>query len=339
MSKPKVSIIVSNFNGIQLGLIQNCVNSLIEPGYQNWELIVVDNASTDDSVEYLQKKFKKLDNCFIVENSSNMYSRGLNLGGKKASGKYLAYLNNDTEITENYLGNLVKAFEENKKLAIAQGKLLNYYKRDIVDSAGETMDIYGNPVTLGIGEKDLQQYDQTNEILSASGSACMVQKRFFEKIGGYDPDFGIGYEDMDLALRVRRLGYKIQRFPSAIVYHKRAATDLAPFIKVKVKWHFNKNRITTMIKNYPVKLLFKTLPITLLLYLGIAFYEWLIRRNWQMGWLRISSIFWCIFNLPIILASRYSINKMGAKSLSAKELNLFSSKSLLSIFRHFTSLK
>lgn len=339
MSKPKVSIIVSNFNGIQLGLIQNCVNSLIEPGYQNWELIVVDNASTDDSVEYLQKKFKKLDNCFIVENSSNMYSRGLNLGGKKASGKYLAYFNNDTEITENYLGNLVKAFEENKKLAIAQGKLVNYYKRNIIDSAGETMDIYGNPITLGIGEKDLQQYDQTDEILSASGSACMIQKRFFEKIGGYDPDFGIGYEDMDLALRARRLGYKIQRFPSAVVYHKRAATDLAPFIKVKVKWHFNKNRIIIMIKNYPVKLLFKTLPITLLLYLGIAFYEWLIRRNWQIGWLRINSIFWCIFNLPIILASRYSINKMGAKSLSEKELNLFSSKSLFSTFRHFASLK
>lgn len=339
MSKPKVSMIVSNFNGMQLDLIKDCVNSLVKPAYPNWELVVVDNASTDNSVEYFKKRFERLKNCFIVENSINMYSQGLNLGAKISRGKYLAYFNNDVAITKNYLNNLVKEFEKDKKLAIAQGKLLNYKDHSKIDSAGETMDIFGNPVTIGYGEKDQGQYDHVEDILSGSGSACMIRKDIFEKIGGYDPSFGIGYEDMDLALRVRKFGYKVKRFPKAVVYHRRAATDLADFIKVKVKWHFNKNRLTTMIKNYPVSLLIGTLPVTIALYKLITVYEWLFRGNWTMGWVRLTSLIWVILNLPYILGSRNKVNKKGAKPLSKKEYMLFSSKSILSSLRHFISIK
>ncbi len=337
--KPKVSMIVSNFNGMQLNLLKDCINSLIKPGYQHWELIVVDNASTDNSIKYLEKRFKKFKNCFVVQNPINMYSQGLNLGAKKATGKYLAYLNNDLAITKTYLEHLVKEFEKDKKLAIAQGKLLNYRDHKKIDSAGESMDIFGNPITVGFGEIDKGQYDQNEEVLSASGSANIIRKSTFVKLGGYDPTYGIGYEDMDLALRARRLGYKIKRFPKAIIYHKRAATDLADFIKIQVKWHFNKNRLITMIKNYPLPLLIRTLPVTLLLYMGIVFYEWFIRQNWQMGWVRITSIIWCVFNLSAILSSRFSIYKMGAKPLGSNALNLFSSKSLFAIFRNFAFLK
>lgn len=338
MSKPKVSLIVSNLNGLKLNLLKDCINSLIKPNYQNWELIVVDNASSDGSVEYLKNKFKKYRNCFVVENPVNIYSQGLNLGAKKATGKYLAYFNNDTKITQGYLKNLIKELEKDSKVAIAQGKLLNYYKINIIDSAGETMDIYGNPVTIGFGEEDGKQYDKPEEILSGSGSACMIRKDLFKKIGGYDPDFGIGYEDMDLALRVRRMGYKVKRFPDAVVYHKRAATDLAPFIRTQVKWHFNKNRITTMLKNYPFLLLLRALPVTILLYSGITIYEWLIRKNWQMGRMRIYALIWCLFNLPKIIikrskTKRYSKNKL----INKRELDLFSSKSLLNIIRDFST--
>lgn len=339
MSKPKVSIIVSNLNGMQLKLLTDCINSLIKPGYQNWELIVVDNASSDESIQYLKQRFKRHTNCFVVENPINIYSQGLNLGAEKASGKYLAYLNNDTEITKSYLKFLVTEFEKDKKLAITQGKLLNYYKRTVIDSAGETMDIYGNPITIGLGEKDKKQYDKQEEILSASGSACMIKKDIFKKIGGYDTNYGIGYEDIDLALRARRSGYKIKRIPTAIVYHKRAATDFAPFIKTKVKWHFNRNRLVTMIKNYPIPLLIKTLPITILLYFGITFYEWLIRRNWQTGKVRIGALIWCLFYLPKIIKQRNTINQQNTKSLSENELKLFSHRSWVSMFIHFTSIK
>lgn len=337
MSKPKVSIIVSNFNGIQLKLLKSCINSMIKPSYQNWELIVVDNASKDSSVYYLQKRFKGYKNCFIVQNPNNMYSQGLNLGARKATGKYLVYFNNDVKITKVYLTNIVKEFEKDKKLAIAQGKLLNYYKRKTIDSAGETMDIFGNPVTLGAKELDKGQFDQIEDILSASGSAYMIKREVFNKLGGYDPLYGIGYEDMDLSLRARRMGYKIKRIPKAILYHKRGATDLDPFIKNKVKWHFNKNRIITIVKNYPILLLVKTLPVVILIYSGIALYEWVIRKNWQIGWVRISSMVWCLLNLHKIIIARFSISKMGTNKLSEKEFKLFSTRSLMKFFFSFAS--
>lgn len=339
MIRPKVSMIVSNLNGMQLDLLKECIDSLIKPNYPNWELIVVDNASTDNSVEYLKERFKNHSNCFVVENPINMYSQGLNLGAKKASGKYLAYFNNDVAITKTCLENLVKEFERDNNLAIAQGKLLNYKDHKKIDSAGETMDLFGNPITLGFGEKDKGQFDKAEDILSASGSACMIRKSIFEKLGGYDPDYGIGYEDMDLALRARRLGYKIKRFPNTIVYHKRAATDLADFIRIKVKWHFNKNRLITMIKNYPLALLLKSLPITILLYKLIIIYEWVIKKNWRIGWVRLTSLVWILSHLSSILASRKKIEQLGASPLSKQEYSLFSSKSLLSIFKHFASIK
>lgn len=335
MSKPKVSMIVSNFNGLQLNLIKDCINSLIKPNYPKWELIVVDNASRDNSVAYIKKKFKNYRNCFVIQNPINMYSQGLNIGARKASGKYLAYFNNDVAVSKSYLNNLVKEFERDKKLAIAQGKLLNYKDHTIIDSAGETMDIFGNPHTLGNGEKDKSQYDTPEDILSASGSVCMIKKNIFKKLGEYDPSYGIGYEDMDLALRARRMGYKIKRFPKAIVYHKRGATDLADFIKINVKWNFNKNRLVTMIKNFPLALLVKSLPVTILLYLLIIFYEWLFRRNWNIGWVRLTSLIWVIFHLSDILISRNKIKKLEVKPLSEEDYALFSSKSLLSNFRQF----
>lgn len=333
---PKFSMIVSNLNGMNLNILGDCLKSLLSPNYNNWELIVVDNNSTDNSVEYVQKLFRGKKNCHLVQNPVNMYSQGLNLGAAKATGEYLAYFNNDVALHKNYFLEILKAFKTDKDVAIIQGKLLNYFDRSKIDSAGETMDKYGNPVTIGAGEKDNGQFDNVEEILSASGSACVIKKSVFLKLGKYDPDYGIGYEDMDLALRARRLGYLVKRYPKAIIYHKRASTDLAEFIRVRVKWNFNKNRLTTMLKNYPLSVLFVTLPFTLMLYVGIAFYEWIVRKKWIIGWVRITSMFYMITNIHHTFEKRDLINKLGAKDLSGKDFSLFSPKSIISLFVDFS---
>ncbi len=339
MKKPLVSMIVSNLNGMTLNLLEDCMESLMNPGYPNWELIVVDNDSSDKSVEYLEKLFKGKKNCMVVRNPINMYSQGLNLGAQAANGEYLAYFNNDVAIKKGYFQELIKEFQKDKKLGIAQGKLVNYYDRKKIDSAGETMDKYGNPITIGAGEKDTGRYDKEEDILSTSGSATFIKKSMFEKLGKYDPEYGIGYEDMDLALRARRLGYKVKRFPKAVVYHKRASTDLADFIRLQVKRHFNKNRIATMIKNYPVILLASTLPVTIFLYTGIALYEWIVRKNFKIGLTRFTGMWWDVVNLPSLISKRSAINKMGAHLLSEKDLELFSPKSLGALFKDFAAGK
>jgi len=334
MKSPLVSIIISNLNGRRLNLLEDCLNSLTKPNYSNWELLVIDNNSDDDSVEYLTRYFKKFPNCRVIKNKINMYSQGLNLGAKSAKGKYLCYFNNDVTIDKNYFSEVVKRLENDNSIAILQGKLLNYYKRNVIDSAGETMDIYGNPITIGASEKDCGQYDHEEEILSASGSACVIRKDIFNKIGGYDPTYGIGYEDMDLALRARRMGYKVIRFPKAIVYHKRASTDLAPFIRLQVKKHFNKNRITTMIKNYPAILLAKTLPVTIVLYTFIGVFEWFINHNWSIGLTRFTSIGWVIINIGSILIKRKGLSNL-TNNYYQIPFALFSQKSITAIFSDF----
>jgi GT2 family glycosyltransferase len=339
MKQPLISMIVSNLNGMNLNLLSDCMKSLTNPGYTNWELIVVDNNSTDKSVEYLQDLFKNKKNCHVIKNPVNMYSQGLNLGAAAAKGELLAYFNNDVAIKKDYFQQVIKAFDKEKSLGILQGKLVNYYDRGKIDSAGETMDRFGNPITIGAGEKDEGQFDKEEEILSASGSGCVIQRNVFDKLGNYDPDYGIGYEDMDLALRARRLGYKVKRFPKAVVYHKRASTDLAEFIRIKVKWHFNKNRLATMIKNYPLSLLVRTLPVTLVLYMGIASYELVVRKNWIMCKVRITAIFWDLLHLPQTLRKREKIVSLGAKSLTKNDLDLFSQKSLIKLFTDFRNVK
>ncbi len=338
MKYPKVTLIISNINGMSLNLLPECINSLTKIDYPNWELIVIDNCSTDNSVEFLKKRFLKLKNCQVIQNPINMYSHGINLAVKNAKGKYIANFNNDLSLKRNYITLLINELLKDTTLGIVQGKLLNYYDRTLVDTAGETMDIYGNPVTIGSKEKS-NLHNDAKEILSACGAACVFKKTLFNKIGKYDPEYGIGYEDMDFSLRARRLGYTIKMVPEAICYHKRAKTDVADFVKHKVKWHFNKNRITTMIKNYPLGLLIKSLPLTVLLYFGIAFWEWIVNRNWRMGYLRISSLFWVTVHLHQIFKKRRRINKLGALPLSEKDLQLFSKRSLMDSFNTYTGTK
>lgn len=320
---PLISIIISNYNGVKLGILQDCLKSFINNmDYPNYELILVDNGSTDDSIKVAQRIFGQNPRCKIVQNPVNVYSQGLNLGLEAAKGEYVAYFGNDTALEKKHFRNLVKAFKRYPKLALAQGKVLRFYDHSIIDSAGESIDIYGNPVTTGYHAKDTGQYDDEAEILSATGTACIIKKSILEKVGNFDPTYGIGYEDLDLSLRIRRQGFQIRRIPSAICYHKKGKTDLSPMVKIKVKWHFNKNRISTMIKNYPLPLLLKTLPVTVFIYLGLMIWDLVVNRDLQLALTRPLSLVWVIFHIPYLLESRAKIRSQ-ANNITDKQILKF----------------
>ncbi len=336
---PKISVIISNYNGIKLNLIQSSLDSILKGDYPNFEVIVVDNASSDNSTTLLRKKFGRDKRLKIIENPVNMYSQGLNLGIKVSTGEYIAFFNNDIEFKKGYFQKIIKAFDKNPKVALIQGKLLYFYDHQIIDSAGETMDIYGNPITIGGGERDLGHYDKPKEILSACGAASVVRRSILNQVGAIDADYGIGYEDMDFSLRMRLRGFKVLYCPSAVIYHKRGKTDLSSLVRVKVRWHFNKNRLATMIKNYPILLLLKTLPVTILLYIGAGFWEIFLKGKIRLGLTRFTAMFWIICNAPNLLKKRVTvrkkINKVGEDSM----LCLFSKRSILTSFLSFMKVK
>lgn len=336
---PKVSIIISNYNGLQLNLVVDSLSSVLDCDYPNFEVLLIDNASTDKSVEVIKQKFGKNPNLRIIRNTINMYSRGLNLGLDNATGNYIAFFNNDIEFKAGYFQKVLKIFKNYPKAYLVQGKLLYYYDYSIIDSAGESMDIYGNPITIGAWSLDKGQFDDITEILSAAGSASVVRKEAIDLIGKFDEDFGIGYEDMDFALRLRLKGYKVLYAPDAVIYHKRGKTDLSPLVRIKARWQFNKNRLATMIKNYPVLLLMRTIAVTVLLYIIAGCWEIFIKRKTKLGLTRFTAIFWVIKNIPKLLKKRFAVRSNVNKRGEDKILNLLSKRSLFNSFLCFVRAK
>ncbi len=300
-----MTIIVSNFNGWRMGILQACLESVSRLDYPKLQVILVDNRSSDNSVENAMKMLSAMRiKLKAISNSENNYSRGLNLGMKEAQGKYLIFINNDILLDRSYLFESVAYMEEHPEIALAQGKLLSYYDHSRIDSAGETMDLYGNPVTIG-GGANAAQFRQPGNILSASGSATIARASALRNLGGYDRSYYIGYEDMDLALRARSQGYSIAYIPTAFAYHMRGKTDQSPEARLLCKFHFDKNRATTIIKNYSLAAIIKALPITILLYLAAIVVELLKDRFAAPA--RAKSLIWVLMNLKSFIQIREDI--------------------------------
>lgn len=320
MSKwPKVSVVISNYNGLKLNILNESLKSLLENDYLNLEVILVDNASTDRSVEATRRKFGKNPKLKIVQNPINMYSQGLNLGIKNSNGDYIAFFNNDVVVENGYFQKFINFLKKNPDVALAQGKLLSYFDHSLIDSAGETIDAYGSPITIGAHLKDGGKFNEISEVLSVSGSCSILRSSAIEKIGLFDEDYGIGFEDLDLALRAHLKGYKVIYFPKVRAFHRRGVTDLSSEIRIGVRWHFNKNRIITIIKNYPWGFIIKNLPITFLIYIATGLWEILIKNKLDLGMTRFSAIGWSIIHFPEILKKRWkvqtNVNKSGRKKI------------------------
>jgi GT2 family glycosyltransferase len=275
---------------------------VLESDYPNLEIIVVDNKSTDSSLTYLSSlDFSRVT---IVRNSHNNYSLGLNLGLRVAEGKYVLYLNNDTVLQKDTISKLVKAMNEDSEIALAQGLLLSYFNPKMVDSKGETMDFYGNSITIGADQPYDEQDNQSFEILSASGSASIMRRDVVQTLRGFDDRYYMGYEDMDLGLRVRLAGYKVILIPDAIVYHRRGYTNLKKEVRLESKFHFNKNRIATLIKNYEMVNLLKAIPIVILNHVMAFVYEAIFEHDSRKALKRISALIWNLTNAKYLFRKR-----------------------------------
>lgn len=340
MSKwPKVSVVISNYNGLKLNILNESLESLLENDYPNLEVILVDNASTDRSVEATRRKFGKNPKLKIIQNSINMYSQGLNLGIKHSIGQYIAFFNNDVVVENGYFQSFVKFLNKNPHVVLAQGKLLSYFDHSIIDSVGETIDAFGSPITIGAHLQDLGQFNNITEVLSASGSCSMLRASALSRIGLFDEDYGIGYEDLDLALRAWLRGYRVVYFPKVVAFHRRGVTDLSPMIRVKVRWHFNKNRIVTIIKNYPLGFIIKNLPVTILIYMVAGLWEIVIKNKLKLGLTRFSAICWVLLNLEEVLRKRHKIQSQATRRGRKMIERLLYKKTLLNAFIIFIKSK
>ncbi|MEM2703847.1 MAG: glycosyltransferase family 2 protein [Candidatus Bathyarchaeia archaeon] len=313
---PLVSIVVLNYNGLKH--LKTCLDSVLSTDYPNFEVIVVDNGSTDDSVEFIRSTYPSLK---LLRLSKNIYAAGgYMVGVLAARGKYVAILNNDVEVDRNWLKPLVEALEGMSWVAAADVKYRNFFDRRRFDdsaAAGRWIDYFGNNYTRGVNELDLGQYDKPAYIF---GVLTIFKRNILIKVGGFDTSYLFGYEDIDLGWRLNLAGYKVLYVPQAIIYHKSGATTRdkhAQRPKPEFFYLNKRNRLITLMKNYSAINMISTLSITLLEYYLSMWYFFASRK--KVYGLQLARAIWYIFrNLRKVIEKRVSVQQL--RVLSDKDI-------------------
>ncbi len=249
--KMNVAIIVPNWNGKQL--LAECLESLQKQSIDS-QIIVVDNGSTDGSVELLSDKFPSVE---VVRLSKNHgFAGGVNAGLRKVLNEveYVALFNNDAVAEKHWLELLVTAMQTRPQAGIVTGKLMRNDRKHI-DSTGEYVRTNGMPFPRGRDETDHGQYDQAEYVFAASGGASLYRTSMLKKIGLFDEGFFAYFEDVDISFRAQLAGWKVWYEPAAIAYHQIGQTSGR--LKSFTRYHSIKNFMLLYLKNMPGKLFWK----------------------------------------------------------------------------------
>ncbi len=250
MREPLVSIIILNWNGKEY--LGKCLRSLKKQTYKNFEVILVDNGSTDGSIDYVKDNFGHF--IKLIQNNTNLgFARGNNIGIKNSKGKYILLLNNDTRTDSVWVEELVKVAEGDDKIGMCASKVLSLDNPKIIDNVGHL--IYKDGLNRGRGrlEYDKGQYDTAEEVFFPSGCAATYRKKMLDEIGGFDEDFFAYCDDTDIGIRGRLAGWKSVYVPKAIVYHKYSAST-SPYSLFKA-FHAERNRLWIAVKYFPLPIL------------------------------------------------------------------------------------
>lgn len=252
MALPSVAVVILNWNGMHF--LEKFLPSVVASDYENLSLIVADNASTDDSISFLQQYYPAVK---IIRNRENEgFAKGYNTALKDISANYYVLLNSDVEVTKEWITPIVSLMETDKKIAACQPKILSFENKNFFEYAGAAggwIDKFGYPFSRGrvfdFCEEDKQQYDSISDVFWASGAAFFVRSSVFHELGGFDEDFFAHQEEIDLCWRMQRAGYKILAVPSSVVYHVGGGT-LPMGNSKKVYLNF-RNNLLMLSKNLP----------------------------------------------------------------------------------------
>jgi len=331
---PFVSIVVSNHNGKKLNILEECIDSVMNLSYNNFEVIFVDNVSDDDSVNFVKTKYKG--HLKIIENNINNYTKGLNEAINQSLGEYVFLVSNDAVVRRSCLDELIVAMEKDPQLVIAQPKLLSYSHPNLIDCVGGTMDIYGTPVEINRNMVDNPAEKGVIETLSIE-AVYIIRKSMLSQVGLFDEKFVIGYDDTDLALRARLKGYKVAVVLEAVAYHRRAVTSIAPDVLVEIKGHFYKNRIATFIKDYEFTNVIKAIPIAVFIYFLVMLTD-LRKKDVPLATERVQSLLWVLKNLKYLFTQRAVIQN-HVRQITDKSLKqLFAPNQLMVMLMDYSKL-
>ena len=245
----RFSVVIPNWNGKRF--LAACLGALRDQTFDDVEVILVDNASSDGSQGFVRTEYPDVRLIELEENHG--FTGACNVGMEAATGAYVALLNNDTEVQPDWAEQVVTAFAAHPDAGIVASKMLLFDQRNRFHTAGDFFTIDGRAGNRGAWEWDKGQYDRGEYVFSACGGSAAYRKSMLMEIGMLDDDYFFLLEDVDLAWRAQLTGYKVWYEPRAIVFHHLSATGGG----VTASYHDGRNGIWLIVKNMPSSLLRK----------------------------------------------------------------------------------
>jgi len=336
---PLLSVIIPNWNGKRF--LQECLDSLKDQTYSHFETILVDNGSTDGSMEFVRERYGEF--VQIIRNEINLgFTGGNNVGIRAAKGEYIVLLNNDTWADPRWLEELAKATEVDSCVGMWGSKINSYDKKNQIEAVGELIYRDGLSRARGQFEQDQGQYEAIEEILFPPGCGAMFRKRVFDEIGLFDEDFFAYADDAEIGIRARLAGWKSLYVPRAILYHKNSGTggQYSPF----KAFYVERNRFWMTLKYFPLSLLLVS-PFFTFYRFAFQAYGALTHRGaagrftkhyspWRLLWVLFKAYGSGLRGLPNMWKKRKRLKKMRKASygeilswfkrfgISAKEISL-----------------
>jgi GT2 family glycosyltransferase len=251
-----ISVIIVNYN--RKDLLRQCLDSIRGQTFQDIEIIVVDNASTDDSVEMVVTYYPEVR---LIRNTANLlFCKAQNQGIDASKGSFILCLNSDCVLDKDYLKEVIYVIGLGPDIGMVSGKILRSDKKTL-DSTGLFPGIFGKSLERGYGEIDSGQYEKSGYVFGASGACAFFRRTMLrdirDKYGYFDERFGMYYEDLDICWRAQKRGWKTYYNPKAIAYHMRGGTAIVAnfkkgprflYLPNALKKRYIKNRCLCMIK-------------------------------------------------------------------------------------------
>ena len=303
-----ISVVIVSHNGRKW--LEGCLASLQGQTYSNHEIIIVDNASTDDTVRWIEFEYPQIK---LITSMQNLgFASGSNLGIHNSKGDYILLLNNDTVADLRFLENLLIAFERVPNLGAVSGKIILMDEPSKLDNCGafwtNTTFLYHYGYRQ---DESLSKFNGMMPVFSCNGAAMLVKREALDEVGLFDDDFWCYNEDVDLCHRLWIAGHECWYYPDAVVCHAKGATS-SMMDSANVQYHSFKNRLASYIKNCEMLTLLWVLPIHLALNILIGLL-WLIRGDFKLSLSVFRALWWNVVNARSTFAKRRRVQASRTK--------------------------
>lgn len=302
MTNPLVSIIIVNYNG--KALLKDCLESIRSSEASEEEIIIVDNASTDGSADYIKKEFPHVK--LIALDKNYGFALANNIGAETAAGEYIVFLNNDTVVTPGWLNALRNALSSDPTVGAAGSKLLLYHRPERVNSAGTNIVFNGGGYDIGFMDSDSDRYNTPGPRGGVCAAAMMVRKQEFLALGGFDPMYFMYFEDVDLCWRYWLSGYRVLYVPTSVVYHRfggTAGSDRHTSLRV---FYGTRNSMFNVLKNYELQNIPFPLAFNIIHHAG-KFFALLLCLKPKNAWAILGAYWSLVKHMPEAIKKRKNV--------------------------------